>query len=389
MESIFQEVCSTFAFDEIIFPTIEFAGLYERSVGETSDIVQKEMFTLQTTKEALVLRPEGTASVVRSYIQNKLYVSPNENVKVFYKGSMFRKERPQAGRQREFTQLGVEAIGIDNPFVDVEIISLASQYFKQLGLTGIRLEVNSIGCTTCRTDYKEALLMYLRKLDGLCDLCRSRMIGNPLRTLDCKNLSCQTILTDAPVLSDYLCTPCADDYQCVREGLNLLGIPFTENPRLVRGLDYYAKTVFEFVEDSIGAQSTICGGGKYSGLVEELGGPASSGFGFALGVERLLIAMANQGVLPKEAPVLDYYLIWTNEQTRSIQMKIAQNLRVQGYRVEMEFSPKKLKNQLKVALRKGAKYALILGEDELERGIIQVKDLDASTQEEVLIDQFL
>jgi histidyl-tRNA synthetase len=347
------------------------------------------MFTLSNNKDELVLRPEGTAGVIRSFIQNKLYVSPNETVKLFYKGNMFRSERPQAGRQREFTQIGIEALGKVNAFTDAEIIALASNFFETLSLENIRLSINSIGCTTCRGNYVNALKTFLFSFSDLCEDCNTRKEKNPLRALDCKNDSCREKYKNAPIITDFLCDDCQFDFDQLKQNLNNLAIAYTVDPTLVRGLDYYNGTVFEFIDDSIGAQSTVCAGGRYTGLVKELGGPDISGTGFAFGLERLLISLSNQDKLPSFRSEIDYYLVWTNDETKLVQMKIAQSLRKKGFAVEMEFFSKKMKNQLKVADRKNAKYALILGEDELLKNTITCKNLETGEQEEKSLSEFL
>lgn len=389
IEKTFVEVCNSYGFDEMILPTFEVSSLYTRSVGETSDIVRKEMFTLLTEKETLALRPEGTASIARSYIQNKLFANPNETKRLFYKGSMFRKERPQAGRQREFTQLGAEMLGIDNPFADAEMISMIDVFFKKLNVTNVSLQINSIGCKTCRTAFKQDLIFFLNTCDDLCEDCLTRKKRNPLRVFDCKNSTCQTQIKEAPILFNYLCSTCKEDYESLKKGLDNFSISYEENPRLVRGLDYYTKTVFEFIESSIGSQSTVCGGGRYNGLIEEMNGPETPGIGFAIGLERLLIILENQNVINNDIPTLDYFLVWTNEESKLKQMNVAQKLREKGYRVEMDFQSKKMKTQLKVANRKRALFALIMGEDEAKDDFISVKNFATGEQEKKSIETFL
>lgn len=389
VEDEFVKLAKSFNFQEMIMPIIENSNLYNRSVGESSDIVNKEMYLMESGKETIALRPEGTAGLVRSYVQNKLYTSPNETVKLFYRGSMFRRERPQAGRQKEFTQLGAEAIGGANAFLDAEVISFAALFFKQLGLTNIELQINSIGCKSCRNQYINALKNFIESLEDMCDDCKVRKDKNVLRVLDCKNNSCQKNYEKTPLISDFLCQECENDFELLKETLTLLDIDFTTNPKLVRGLDYYNNTAFEFIDTSIGAQSTVCGGGRYTNLISDFGGPENSGVGFGIGLERLLISLSNQNKLPQIECTIDYFLAWTNEETRNVQMKIAQNLRRKGFSVEMEFNPKKLKNQLKVANRKNAKFALIIGEDELRKGVVTFKDLSQGTQKEVSLTDFL
>lgn len=376
----FIQFATCYGYKEIVIPTIEVASLYQRGVGDTTDVVQKEMYTIETSKDTISLRPEGTAGVARSYIQNKLYASPNETVKLSYRGSMFRRENPQAGRQREFTQLGIEAIGNASPYLEAEVIALADQFLKSLWLTTFELQLNNIGCKECRNRYKQELLGFLENQVGLCEDCESRKIKNPLRTLDCKNKDCQKIYTDVPLLKEFRCEVCENDFTELKRILTLLDIPFTENEKLVRGLDYYSGTAFEFVETSIGAQSTLCGGGRYNGLIEELGGPTISGIGFAIGLERLFMVLQKNGLFEKTKEFIDYYLIWTNEETRDIQMKIANILRKKGFKVEMEFSFKKMKSQFRIADRKNAKVVLVLGEDELANQEITIKNMDTGEQ---------
>lgn len=390
IESKFVEVNRLYEFKEIIVPTLEFAAIYERSGDADSDMVKKEMFAVATDKTRLVLRPEGTAGVIRSYVQNKLYDAiSDELVKLYYVGSMFRKERPQAGRQREFKQLGAEVIGVNDPYIDIEMIAMAQEFFSQIGLNDLRLEINSIGCSDCRNQYKAFLKKELGKVLGLCDLCVIRKDTNPLRVFDCKDDRCSELTKSLPVISQYLCEECNKEFSVVKEGLSMLSIPFVENPTLVRGLDYYEKTVFEFIDDAIGAQSSVCGGGRYTSIIEEMGGPPKSGIGFAIGLERVLITLSNQNKIADTENEIDYFLVWTTEEAKRKLMKVAQKLRANGCSVSMFFESKKMKKQLKEANRKRAKFAIILGEEELSRNSIQLKDLKTSIQNEVDLSEFM
>jgi histidyl-tRNA synthetase len=391
VESLIHRLCEKFNYEEIRTPMFEQTELFNRGVGETTDIVEKEMYTFQSRGgDSLTLKPEGTAPVVRSYVENKMYGDPNQPVKLYYVSPMFRYERPQAGRQRQFHQFGVEAIGSHDPAIDAEVISLAWSFFKELELSGLSLEINSVGCPTCRPLHREKLIQYLTPhKEELCKDCKSRLERNPLRILDCKVDRCREIVQHAPTITEYLCGECDSHFEQVKSYLDELGIPYLVNPRLVRGLDYYTRTSFEIMDESIGAKSTVCGGGRYNGLVKEIGGPDQPGIGFGLGLERLMLALKGKGIELPYPKGIDFYVIALGEAPARMRVKILQMLRAAGFRAETDYMERKMKAQLKAADRLGARYALILGDEELNQGIVQVKNLDNGEQQEVMIDHLI
>jgi len=384
LEESIRSVCREYGYEEIRTPMFEATELFQRGVGQTTDIVKKEMYTfLDKGNRSMTLRPELTASVCRAYVENKLYGQP-QPVKLYYIGPMFRYERPQSGRFRQFHQFGVEVLGADQAIVDAEVISLVWNLYRRLGLVGLEVHVNSVGCPTCRASHREQLQEFLttRKTE-LCSDCQERFERNPLRILDCKNPSCQAVTTGAPTTKDTLCDDCSTHFERVLAILGRAGVVYRVNPRLVRGLDYYTKTAFEVMVEEIGAQSAICGGGRYDKLVEEIGGPPTPGIGFAMGIERVLAALQVQDKLPKEEPKLFAMLIALGEKAQTEGFALLSTLRSQGLPVGMDLLGRSLKNQLKSANRQGARYALILGEEELARNVLVIKDLSLGEQMEV------
>ncbi|NPA33135.1 MAG: histidine--tRNA ligase [Aquificae bacterium] len=367
-------------FEEIILPVVEFAQLFQRSVGETTDIVQKEMFVFEDKKgRKLALRPEGTASAVRAFIQNKLYAL-RPYTKLFYEGPMFRYERPQAGRYRQFHQIGAEVFGVAEPHADAELIKLVYDILSELGIKGVVVEINSLGCKEDRKRYREALLSYLGGVRGeLCPDCVSRMERNPLRVLDCKVEACKSATARAPKITDFLCEECREHYEKLKEYLKALGIPFRENPHLVRGLDYYTRTVFEAVSDELGL--TLIAGGRYDYLVEELGGPPTPALGFALGVERLML------LLPDEEQKRDVYFVIPFGDVHAYALKVADLLRRLGKTVEYSYRKGGLKKQLEFANKLGVRYAVIVGEDEMRNGEVTIKDMKTGEQRRVKLSE--
>ncbi len=362
-------------FKEIILPTVEYTKLFTRSIGEATDIVEKEMFTF-TDKggREIALRPEGTAGAVRAYIENKLYADGTYK-KLYYVGPMFRHERPQKGRYREFHQVGAEIFGTMNPAADAELIKLADDILKALKVEA-RIEINSLGCKKCRPSYREALLKYLKEHEEeLCEDCKRRLERNPLRILDCKVEGCQLIAKNAPKITDYLCEECKAHYNEVKKFLKVLGVEFVENPHLVRGLDYYSKTVFECVSQELG--KTVLAGGRYDYLVEELGGPPTPALGFAAGVERLMLLVKE---LPPEEPLV-VVIPFGGEREKEEALRLASRLRSEGIRTEYSYREGKLKKHLEFADKIGADFALIVGEDELKSGLFTLKDLKRREQE--------
>lgn len=376
VERLFLDTAKLYGFNEIRIPTFEDKSLFIRSVGDTTDVVQKEMYTFTDLGgRELALRPEGTAGINRAVIESGL-INEALPVKLCYDISCFRAEKPQAGRFREFHQLGMELFGSHSPAADAEVIAFVSDFFNTLGLTNISLEINSIGCPNCRKNYHAALKEYFeaRKAD-LCDTCLTRLDKNPLRILDCKSPVCKEIAKDAPIGLDYLCDECREHFEGLKKRLDALGIAYTVNPRIVRGLDYYTKTVFEFVSGDIGAQSTVCGGGRYDGLIKSLGGADQPGIGYAMGIERLLMVLEAQEIqIPKPSPC-DLYIASMGENASVFAMKLASDLRNEGFAAESDLIGRSLKAQMKYADKIDAKYSMVIGDDELAAGKAKVKNM--------------
>ena len=384
VERLFLDTAKLYGFNEIRIPTFEDKSLFIRSVGDTTDVVQKEMYTFTDLGgRELALRPEGTAGINRAVIESGL-INEALPVKLCYDISCFRAEKPQAGRFREFHQLGMELFGSHSPAADAEVIAFVSDFFNTLGLTNISLEINSIGCPNCRKNYHAALKEYFeaRKAD-LCDTCLTRLDKNPLRILDCKSPVCKEIAKDAPIGLDYLCDECREHFEGLKKRLDALGIAYTVNPRIVRGLDYYTKTVFEFVSGDIGAQSTVCGGGRYDGLIKSLGGADQPGIGYAMGIERLLMVLEAQGIqIPKPSPC-DLYIASMGENASVFAMKLASDLRNEGFAAESDLIGRSLKAQMKYADKIDAKYSMVIGDDELAAGKAKVKNMSTGETHEL------
>lgn len=388
VEGEIRELCRRFGYSEIRTPIFEHTELFQRGIGEGTDVVDKEMYTFTDRGErSITLRPENTASAVRAYLQNKLYAQSNL-VKLFYIGSMFRYDRPQAGRMREFHQFGVEALGEANPAVDAEVILLAMNLLEGLGLKDLELSINSVGCPKCRSKYRTMLQDFFRdKLEDLCEDCRSRFERSPLRILDCKKDSDKPYMADAPKITDCLCEECADHFAKLKELLTSAGISFTHDPRLVRGLDYYTKTAFEIKYPPLGAQSAVAGGGRYDGLIEEMGGNPTPAVGFATGLERLLLALESQNLLPEKNRSVDAYVVALGEAAQAEGFKLLNSLRQQGLSAAMDFAGRSMKAQMKQANKLGAKYSVILGEDEIAEGVVMLRSMEDSSQAKVPMAQ--
>lgn len=390
IESTALDVAERFGFKEIRTPVFEHTELFQRGVGDTTDVVQKEMYTFDDKGgRSITLRPEGTAGAARSFLENGLC---NETLpqKVCYLTSCYRYEKPQAGRLREFHQFGVECFGAQSPLADAEIISLANTFFKELGVKDLTLEINSIGCPTCRAEYHKALKTYFEgRKDELCDTCKDRLERNPMRILDCKSPVCSKIAKDAPVVLDYLCDECREHFEKVKSYLNAQNIAFKVNPRIVRGLDYYTKTVFEFISESIGAQGTVCGGGRYDGLIEELGGQKTPSLGFGLGIERLMLLMEAQGCeFPKES-MPDLFIAALGEKAQLKAVEIANDMREEGFTCLYDVNGRGLRAQMKYANKLGAKYTIVLGDDEVESGIAKLKNMESGEETEIALQTFV
>ena len=386
VEKIARETAEAFGYQEIRVPTFEQTALFQRSVGETTDVVQKEMYTVVARETEFTLRPEGTAGTIRAMLQNGM-LNDALPQKAFYILSCFRHERPQAGRLREFHQFGLEMAGSASPAADAEIISLAKQVMDRVGLKGIALNINSIGCPTCRAGYHQALRAYFADREAeLCDTCRTRLEKNPMRILDCKSPICSEIAKGAPVILDYLCQECSDHFTLLQSYLKNLNIDFTINPKIVRGLDYYTKTVFEFVTTEIGAQGTVCGGGRYDGLIEQLGGAPTPAMGFAMGLERLILTMEKQGCAFQEPTSCDLYLAPMDPESVAPAMQLAQSLREMGYRAEYDLMNRGLKAQMKFANKIGAKFVIVLGENERTTKEAKIKWMETGEQFSIPLD---
>ncbi len=388
IEGIMREEAERYGYGEIRTPTFESTELFVRGVGDTTDVVQKEMYTFTDREDnrSISLRPEGTASVVRAIIENGRCSDPMP-LKYYYIISCFRHEKPQAGRSREFFQFGTEMFGSESPAADATAIALASSVLTRLGLTNVTLHLNSIGCKSCRPAYREALIRHFgERRECLCDTCKTRLEKNPLRLLDCKNPACAEIAKAAPRTVDHLCEDCSSKFNMLTSALDAMEIKYVIDPAIVRGLDYYTGAVFEFIAEGIGAQSTVCGGGRYDGLVESLGGPALSGIGFGMGITRLILAMRELGLdnIQTDSPVL--YIAALGERAMIKGLAITERLRRAGKHAECDIVGRSLKAQMKYANKLGAKYTLIIGDSEIDSGRAQLRNMTDGTQIEVDID---
>ncbi|MFR2563488.1 MAG: histidine--tRNA ligase [Anaerovoracaceae bacterium] len=381
IEKAFTEICRKYSFDEIRTPVFEHTELFQRGVGDTTDIVQKEMYTFQDYgKRSITLKPEGTSPVVRAYTEHKLYAGV-QPTKLYYNIPCFRYEKPQSGRLREFHQFGVETFGTADMMADAEIISLAYDFLQEMGITDIELRINSVGCPHCRKKHREALREFLKpKYDQLCDTCKDRFDRNPMRIIDCKSPVCHELVQGAPMMIDYMCDDCADAFEQLKSNLDAMGIEYTVDPGIVRGLDYYTKTAFEFVTTKIGAQGTVCGGGRYDHLVEEIGGPATPGVGFGLGKERLLLTMEACGVEIPEPAGADVFIAVMGDEAKAAGLKLMRELRQNGLAVQMDIMGRNIKNQFKYANRIHASKTVVIGQDELENDSFTIKNMETSEQ---------
>lgn len=386
-----REICKRYNYHEIRTPIFEHTELFLRGVGDTTDIVQKEMYTFEDRgKRSLTLRPEGTAAVVRAFVEKKLYAQATQPVKLFYNGPMFRYERPQSGRMRQFVQFGVEALGSDDPAIDAEVIALVMDLFREIGLNNVTLVINSLGDEESRISHREALIRHFKgTIDEFCEDCQRRLEQNPLRILDCKKDRDHPLMKSAPSILDHLNERSAQFFEDVKAYLDRLGIAYKVDPTLVRGLDYYNHTAFEILADGFGAITTICGGGRYTGLVEELGGPSTPGIGFAFSIERVLLALRAQGGLSIPENEIDCYFVSLGEEAKKKNVELVHELRQAGLSADIDYLNRKMKGQLKMADRYNAKYTAILGEDELERDVIIVKQMKTGEQEEVPLSTFV
>lgn len=389
VEATVAEIAENYGFKEIRTPVFEHTELFDRSVGDTTDVVQKEMYTFADKGgRSVSLRPEGTAGTVRAFLEHGLFNEPAPQ-KLYYLTSCYRYEKPQAGRLREFHQFGVECFGTESPAEDAEIIALADEVFGFLGLKDISLEINSIGCPACRPKYQQALKDYFTsRKEDLCDTCKGRLDKNPMRILDCKDPGDAAIAAEAPVVLDYLCPECREHFEAVQTYLKAMQLDYTVNPRIVRGLDYYTKTVFEFVSTGIGAQGTVCGGGRYDGLCEELGGKPTPALGFGMGLERLMLLLEAQNVALPEAAHPALYLASAGQAASVKACQVAHDLRSEGVSVLFDTYGRSIKAQMKYANKVGADFVVVLGDNELESGTVNLKNMQTGEEQEMALDGF-
>ena len=387
VEDVMRKESAAYGFKEIRTPVFEHTELFARGVGQTTDVVQKEMYTFDTKGgESVTLRPEGTAGAARAVLEHGL-VNDSLPIKASYFVSCYRYEKPQAGRLREFHQFGLECYGTQSPVADAELICAAQSIFDRLGIKQLRLEINSIGCPTCRAEYHKALKEYFYGYkDELCETCNSRLEKNPMRILDCKSPVCSKIAQGAPKITDYLCDECKEHFASVQKYLDAAGVEYTVNPTIVRGLDYYTKTVFEFVTDFIGAQGTVCGGGRYDGLIEELGGKHLPSLGFAMGIERLLMLMDKQGIEIPKPSTCDLYVAVMGESASLKSFEIIKAVRSCGLIAETDVVGRGLRAQMKYADKIGAKFSMVLGDNEIEQGKAVIKNMSRGEQTEIVLD---
>ncbi|GIN87047.1 histidine--tRNA ligase 2 [Heyndrickxia sporothermodurans] len=393
IENTAKEICRIYQYKEIRTPIFEHTELFQKGVGDTTDIVQKEMYNFEDRGgRSLTLRPEGTASVVRSFTENKMFGHPNQPVKLFYNGPMFRYERPQAGRFRQFVQFGAEVLGSEDPAIDAEVISLAMELYRRVGLKHLKLVINSLGDKESRISHRNALIDYFKpRINEFCSDCQNRLEKNPLRILDCKKDKDHELMKSAPSILDYLSCESKKYFDEVLVYLDELEIDYEVDPTLVRGLDYYNHTAFEIMSNAegFGAITTLCGGGRYNGLVQDMGGPETPGIGFALSIERLIAALkAENIVLPFEKQV-DCYIVALGDQAKHKAMVLLQQLRKSNFSAEKDYLDRKMKAQFKAADRINARFVAILGEDELQKEIVLLKDMESGKQTEIVINDFV
>jgi histidyl-tRNA synthetase len=390
VEEKIRQIARLYGYREIRTPIFEHTDLFVRSVGDTTDIVQKEMFTFEDKgKRSITLKPEGTAGVVRAYIEHSLYAEP-QPIKVYYITPCFRHERPQAGRQRQFNQFGVEVFGGKEASLDAEIISLAVKLFDSLAIKGLKVNLNSIGCPDCRGPYHEKIKEYLGdNINSLCKSCSDRYEKNPLRILDCKEEGCKALIAGIPLILDNLCDECKDHFDQVKAFLDAKGIDYQINPLIVRGLDYYTKTVFEIISDSLGAQSTVCGGGRYDGLVEECGGPKTPGIGFAIGLERLMMILEAQKAIDIIEEPMDIYIATIGDMARLKASDLISALRKKGISADMDHVGRSIKAQFKYAGKQGYKFVCTIGENELTTGDLRIKNMKEGKEDSIRIESLL
>lgn len=391
LEEKFRDLCRLYGYEEIRTPVFEHTELFKRGVGDTTDIVQKEMYTFKDRGDRdLTLKPEGTAGVIRAFIENKMYAE-TQPTKLFYITPCFRYERPQSGRQRQFHQFGVEAIGSDTPSLDAEVISLAMQFLGEAGLKDLTVSINSVGCPVCREEYNRLLKDYLaNKAHVLCDLCNDRRDKNPMRVIDCKNETCQANIVDIPLMADHLCDNCKDHFKQLKAYLDEMNIKYVVDKKIVRGLDYYKRTAFEIISNDLGAQSTVCGGGRYDGLVEQIGGPSGySGIGFGLGAERLLLTLEANGVEIGNPNHTDIFVVTIGDKAKLKSFSILKDLRENHISADKDHLDRSLKAQFKYSNKINAKYTIVIGDDELDKDKATLKNMETGDQKLIKISELV
>ena len=391
LEGKFRDLCRLYGYEEIRTPIFEHTELFKRGVGDTTDIVQKEMYTFKDRGDRdLTLKPEGTAGVIRAFIENKMYAE-TQPTKLFYITPCFRYERPQSGRQRQFHQFGVEALGSDTPSLDAEVISLAMQFLGEAGLKDLIVSINSVGCPVCREEYNQLLKDYLAaKADVLCDLCNDRRDKNPMRVIDCKNETCQANIVDIPLMADHLCENCKDHFSQLKLYLDEMDINYVVDKKIVRGLDYYKRTAFEIISNDLGAQSTVCGGGRYDGLVEQIGGPSGySGIGFGLGAERLLLTLEANGVEIGNPNHTDIFVVTIGDKAKLKSFSILKDLRDNHISADKDHLDRSLKAQFKYSNKINARYTIVIGDDELDKDEATLKNMETGDQKLIKISELV
>lgn len=391
LESKFKNLCSLYGYEEIRTPIFENTELFQRGVGDTTDIVQKEMYSFKDKGDrSITLKPEGTAGVVRAFIENKMYADA-QPTKLFYITPCFRYERPQSGRQRQFHQFGIEAIGSDTPSLDAEVIELATQFLGEVGLKDLSVSINSVGCPVCRESYNEKLKKYLAsKEDVLCDLCNERREKNPMRVIDCKNETCQANIQDIPLIADNLCEDCQNHFDTIKSYLDEMNIKYEVDKKIVRGLDYYKRTAFEIISNDLGSQSTVCGGGRYDGLVEQIGGPEGfSGIGFGLGVERLLLTLAANNIEIAKPDSTDIFIVTIGDTAKLKAFNILKALRSNHISADKDHLDRSVKAQFKYSNKVDAKYTIVIGDDELEKDEATLKNMNTGEQRLIKLSELV
>lgn len=393
LENLLKALMEKYNYEYVRTPLFEASDLFHRGVGETSDIVSKETYDFTDRgNRNITLRPEGTAGVVRSFIENKMYARTEQPIKTWYYGPMYRYERPQSGRYREFYQFGVEVFGTNDPMIDAEIISIPVNFYKLLGLKGIKVNINSLGDAESRKNYRDALIEYFKPhINTLCEDCKTRFLKNPLRILDCKVDKETEILKNAPSILDYLNEVSKKHFENVKKYLEALDIEYVVNPKIVRGLDYYTNTVFE-VEANVegfGSQNVLCAGGRYNNLVETIGGPSTAGIGFALGFERLLTALDNENINVIEDDGIDVYIIPMSENEKQKSLNVTNNLRMNGFKVDMDYLNRNIKSNFKQADRLNSKFVIIIGEEEIKTNVATIKNNHEKTEEKIEFDKLV